>query len=237
MKSLYFFVLVLVYSLSVNAFSVRTTKYGQLVKWESDEIDVYLSPTLEQLGPSEQVYFALEDAFEIWVNEAEISLQVNFIYKECTPGYSSSGGNTNCIAARSSETSSNEDAGGNASITYSQNSGEIYDGDIVFFVEAGHWKFEEHDDGLDFKHVALHEIGHFLGLTHSTINKAVMYPTVNLHTQSVSNLHEDDIWGALALYDTSELDENASCQMSPVVTAPPASAKAGFFKFLLSLFW
>ena len=235
MKSLFFFVLVLVYSLSANAFSVRTTKYGQLVKWESDEIDVYLSPTLEQLGPSEQVYFALVDAFEIWLHEAEISLQVNFIYEDCTPGYSSAGGNTNCIAARSSETSANEDAGGNASITYSQNSGEIYDGDIVFFKEAGNWKFTENDDGLDFKHVALHEIGHFLGLTHSTINKAVMYPTVNLHTQKVSSLHEDDIWGALALYDTSELDDNASCQMSPLVTAPSISANSGLLRFLISL--
>ncbi|MBN2718573.1 MAG: matrixin family metalloprotease [Deltaproteobacteria bacterium] len=234
MKTVYFLILILSYSIAANAFTVRTTRYGELVKWESDEIDVYLSPSLEMLGPSNQVYSAIEDAFEIWIHDAEISIQVNFIYADCSPGYATSGKNTNCIAAKSSKTSSNEDAGGNASITYSQTTGEIFDGDIVFYLEAGSWKFEDSQDGLDFKHVALHEIGHFLGLTHSSINKAVMYPTVNLHTQKVSNLHEDDIWGALALYDTSELDEAASCQMTPFAATRP-NARTGLFQFLMSL--
>jgi len=236
MKTALFAILIFTYSISVNAFAVRTTKYGHLVKWESDEIDVYLSPTLEQLGPADQVYFAIEDAFEIWINESEIALQVNFIYAECVPGYVSSGKNTNCLAVRSSESSANEEAGGNASITYSQTTGEIFDGDIVFFKEAGNWKFENSEDGLDFKHVALHEIGHFLGLTHSNIKQAIMYPTVNLHTLKVSNLHEDDIWGALALYDTATLDENATCQMSPF-TPQRRNAQSGLFTFLLNLFF
>ena len=231
MKTAFFFFLVFFYAISVSAFTVRTTRYGHLVKWESDEIDVYLSPSLEQLGPAEQVYFAIEDAFDIWIHDAEIAMQVNFIYAECEPGYLSSGSNTNCIAARSSATSSNEDAGGNASITYSQTTGEIFDGDIVFYVEAGNWKFENSQDGLDFKHVALHEIGHFLGLTHSSINQAVMYPTVNLHTQKVSSLDDDDIWGALALYDSSALDDSASCQITP-----SAATRTGSFDLLHFLF-
>ena len=234
MKSVFFFILVLFFSQIANAFSVRTTKYGDLVRWESDEIDVYLSPTLEKLGPAEQVYSAVEDAFATWIDEAEIEFQVNFIYAPCEPGYVSSGKNTNCIAVKSSLTSGNEDAGGNASITYSQSSGEIFDGDIVFYLEAGNWKFEDDTDGLDFYHVALHEIGHFLGLTHSEVDRAVMYPTVNLHTRKVSTLDEDDIWGALALYDSDGLDVANSCQMSPVRTTS-STAHKGILALLIAL--
>jgi hypothetical protein len=234
MKSALSFFLVLFVSQIANAFTVRTTQYGDLVRWESDEIDVYLSPTLEQLGPADQIYAAVEEAFDTWIDEAEITLTVNFIYAPCEPGYVSGGRNTNCIAARSSLTSGNEDAGGNASITYSQSSGEIFDGDITFYLEAGNWKFEDNQDGLDFSHVALHEIGHFLGLTHSQVDRAVMYPTVNLHTQKVSTLHEDDIWGALALYDVDELDVGASCQLSPAV-ATPADGSRGILGLLFSL--
>jgi hypothetical protein len=234
MKSALFFFLVLFISQIANAFTVRTTRYGDLVKWDSDEIDIYLSPTLEQLGPAEKVYTAVEEAFTTWIEEAEISLQVNFIYAPCEPGYVSGGNNTNCIAVKSSLTSRNEDAGGNASITYSQSSGEIFDGDIVFYLEAGNWKFEDNLDGLDFHHVALHEVGHFLGLTHSQVDRAVMFPTVNLHTRKVSKLDEDDIWGALALYDTDELDVGASCQMSPALSTS-TKERHGIFGLILSL--
>ncbi|MBN2528733.1 MAG: matrixin family metalloprotease [Deltaproteobacteria bacterium] len=234
MKTLFFFTAVFLYTLSVNAFTVRSTKYGELVKWESDEIDVYLSPTLEMLGPSDKVYYAVEDAFYTWLHEADIKLQVNFVYADCEPGYASGGANTNCITVKSNRDTGNEEAGGNASITYSQSSGEIFDGDIVFYLEAGNWKFEDAEDGLDFKHVVLHEVGHFLGLTHSDIDKAVMFPTVNLHTRKVSVLHEDDIYGALALYDTRELEEGTSCQMSPVA-ATAKGGQSGLWTLLTSL--
>ena len=50
--------------------------------------------------------------------------------------------------------------------------------------------------GIDFFSVSLHEIGHSLGLQHSSVNGAVMYPTY----QVWSNLTTDDINGIKALY-------------------------------------
>ncbi|MBN2341554.1 MAG: matrixin family metalloprotease [Deltaproteobacteria bacterium] len=235
MKILFLSLFISLFAIPAAAFTVRTTPTGELVKWESDEIDVYLSPSLEVLGPSEEVYFGIVDAFETWIYEAEIDLQVNFIYGDCEAGYSALSKNTNCIYASLEPSSSNEDAGANASITYSQVNGEIYDGDIAFYQGAGNWKFEDYDEGLDFKHVALHEIGHFLGLTHSQISKAVMYPTVNLHTFQVSNLHEDDIYGALALYDTRKLDEQSACQFAPTHRNPRSATAGNLLTLLLSL--
>ena len=55
--------------------------------------------------------------------------------------------------------------------------------------------------------VALHEIGHILGLMHSTVDGTVMWPLLQngLHT-----LHHDDIDGIQALYGfkTKEIPRN-----------------------------
>ncbi len=47
--------------------------------------------------------------------------------------------------------------------------------------------------------VAVHEIGHALGLGHSTVPEAVMYATVTADT-AFTGLHADDIAGIQALY-------------------------------------
>ncbi|KAL6287963.1 hypothetical protein ACE6H2_012353 [Prunus campanulata] len=54
--------------------------------------------------------------------------------------------------------------------------------------------------GMDLETVALHEIGHLLGLERSSVEGAVMLPGIRAgFTQS---LHADDIQGIKALYNT-----------------------------------
>ncbi|KAK1404466.1 Metalloendoproteinase [Heracleum sosnowskyi] len=50
----------------------------------------------------------------------------------------------------------------------------------------------------DLETVALHEIGHLLGLDHSSVADAIMYPTIP--TGAVKDLHDDDVQGIKALY-------------------------------------
>ncbi|XP_067014194.2 interstitial collagenase [Anabrus simplex] len=54
--------------------------------------------------------------------------------------------------------------------------------------------------GRNFYQTALHEIGHVLGLDHSTDKDAVMFPTVGENNPELK-LHPDDINGIKALYD------------------------------------
>ena len=52
-------------------------------------------------------------------------------------------------------------------------------------------------NGQSLRYVAVHEIGHALGLQHSNVQGAVMWPTVKTGTPT---LHQDDINGITSLY-------------------------------------
>ncbi|XP_073127545.1 metalloendoproteinase 3-MMP-like [Henckelia pumila] len=52
---------------------------------------------------------------------------------------------------------------------------------------------------IDLETVAIHEIGHLLGLGHSSVQGAIMYPSIR--AGETKNLHEDDIQGIRALYN------------------------------------
>ncbi|XP_031481412.1 metalloendoproteinase 5-MMP-like [Nymphaea colorata] len=54
-------------------------------------------------------------------------------------------------------------------------------------------------NSFDLESVAVHEIGHLLGLDHSTVPNAIMYPKIPQRTRKV-NLDADDIQGIRALY-------------------------------------
>ena len=55
-------------------------------------------------------------------------------------------------------------------------------------------------DGINLDWVALHEIGHSLGLEHSNVRESVMYPWYKGYQGSNIELTNDDILGIRALY-------------------------------------
>jgi len=63
----------------------------------------------------------------------------------------------------------------------------VYDGKLVQFGIQG----------LDFRRIALHELGHAIGLDHETTNAAIMAPNIS----NLDRLQADDIAGAERLYD------------------------------------
>lgn len=63
----------------------------------------------------------------------------------------------------------------------------VYDGRLIQFGVRG----------LDFRRVALHELGHAIGLDHETSAAAIMAPTIG----NLDRLQADDIAGAEKLYD------------------------------------
>lgn len=69
----------------------------------------------------------------------------------------------------------------------------------LMFNVAFDWKVYDGplwEDKIDFHRVALHELGHFMGLDHETANVAIMQPIIS----DIDELQQDDIDGANALY-------------------------------------
>lgn len=77
-------------------------------------------------------------------------------------------------------------------------------GDVHFRVDHNEWDFDAREDGsakpgtLSFYAVAIHEIGHALGLSHSENLNAVMYSWA-----TTSVFHRDDIEGIQHIYGVS----------------------------------
>ncbi|KAL6325480.1 hypothetical protein AAG906_023325 [Vitis piasezkii] len=67
-----------------------------------------------------------------------------------------------------------------------------YDGDET-------WSIGAVPNAMDLETVALHEIGHLLGLGHSSVQNAIMFPSIS--SGVTKGLHEDDIQGIRALYN------------------------------------
>lgn len=76
---------------------------------------------------------------------------------------------------------------------------------------------------VDLESVATHEIGHVLGLAHSSVKEAIMYPSLSPRTKKVE-LRMDDVVGIQALYgpnpdnpyDSSLFSEYSSAAARPL---------------------
>lgn len=67
----------------------------------------------------------------------------------------------------------------------------------VHFDDAEAWSNSGSGQTIDLLSVAIHELGHALGLRHSSEPNAIMYPT---YSGPKRTLHEDDIRGIRAIY-------------------------------------
>jgi hypothetical protein len=89
-----------------------------------------------------------------------------------------------------------------------------YGGD-VFFDDAEIWSLYD-GGGADLYVVAVHEIGHALGMDHSADTSAVMYA----FSGGVSDLGSDDIAGIQRLYGTDTTADSGVVTVDPPVSVP-----------------
>lgn len=67
---------------------------------------------------------------------------------------------------------------------------------------------------IDLESVAVHEIGHLLGLGHSSVEEAIMYPTISSGVRKVV-LDADDIAGVQELYGANPNYNASDPSMNP----------------------
>ena len=113
--------------------------------------------------------------------------------------------------------------------TYSWWSGStMLDSDIVFW--DGAYRFFTGTSGCSggayIEDIAAHELGHSLGLKHSTALDATMYPTYNYCSQALRTLASDDQAGAKFLYPATATQSNSA--PSVTLASPAASSQFAY---------
>lgn len=84
-------------------------------------------------------------------------------------------------------------------IRYATNDGRILDADILFNGRDYSFSTDRRVGSFDIQDVATHEIGHLLGLDHSPVLSATMWPWVSQQQHQHRSLAADDHAGAAAL--------------------------------------
>jgi hypothetical protein len=192
----------------VRGFALGTTEGGNLTRWRAEYILLTVDPSVEAIMPTESVAAVFRSALSDWIENADLPLFVICETRACGRAYSSAGANENCIYAASEASDDGApDVGGTARVTYLEETGEIVDVDIALSTSAGPWSLAASAGTLSMRAVALHEIGHLLGLEHSEFQVAAMYSMTSVGEAQHDALADDDIRGARALYDEGKLEE------------------------------
>jgi matrixin len=165
--------------------------------WAQPVVPYYINPANMDL-PTTAIEPAIRAGADAWHLQSPASFAFAFA------GYSSQTTNTNdginLIIFR------NAASGSAIATTYTWFSGaRMVDADMVFW--DGGFQFFTGTSGCSggfyIEDVATHEFGHALGLGHSTVTSATMYPSISTCSQESRSLDPDDIAAILELYPAS----------------------------------
>jgi hypothetical protein len=179
-----------VFSSTTRAYTV----FGSIWPAAAVPVPYYINPANMDV-PTSAIEPAIRAGADAWQQQSGASFAFAFA------GYSTQDTNTNdgvnLVMFR------NAASGSALATTYSWFSGtRIVDADIVFW-DAG-FQFVTGNGacsgGFFIEDIATHEFGHALGLGHSTVSTATMYPSISACSQQARTLDADDIAGVLSLY-------------------------------------
>jgi len=192
--------------------------YSTFAHWASGPVTFYVNPVNADVSQSAAVA-ALQAGMDVWNTQAGTSFR--YQYGGSATDTATAYDNRNVILFR------NASNGSTIATTYSwwSSSNELLDSDIVFW-DGGFTFFTGNSgcgvvaNGAYIEDIAAHELGHALGLNHSTSTDATMYPSYSYCSMAFRTLAADDISGAKALYP------NVSNTAPTVTIATPANGSS-----------
>ncbi|MGI8789218.1 MAG: matrixin family metalloprotease [Pyrinomonadaceae bacterium] len=206
------------------AYTTQFADAGEMMRlhWQTKTIPIALSTSLTKPNPyiksDSDINGAITRSLNAWERAADIKFQVSWTDKQTVSPAGNSGDGVSLITI--APTPENL-------LLFSSDAGEVSARTRIFFNRRGFITeadivlnpYEQFStDGsigtFDFEATLTHEIGHLLGLEHSTVTGATMHENqgrngiYNLPAYSPRTLAEDDLAGIRALYGAKNADEN-----------------------------
>ena len=206
-------------ALLVLSASAAVHAFASYSKWTSTSVTVYINPANADLSPSAAAS-AIQTAMAAW-NAAGSAAR--FSYGGTVSTTSTGLDRRNVVVFR------NATNGSAIATTYSwwDSGTRLLDSDVVFW--DGGTRFFSGTSGCGGSHaayvedIAAHELGHVLGLSHSSYSDATMKSSYGNCSQALRSIWLDDMAGAQFLYPTSG---NTKPTLS--ITAPASGASFTF---------
>ena len=187
---------------AANAYNVRLTDSGQIVRWQSERVELRLDSSLAALGDEDAVHRAIIEAIDTWQESGLLPPDLSIISTDdAEHGFELGGRNTNDIIAITGDWPYSEHYAAVTITTYDSYTGALIDADIVFNANRD-WSVGGNPEPYqqDLLDVATHEVGHLIGLEHSENSEATMYAEGPRGSTARRTLHFDDLDALTAAY-------------------------------------
>jgi matrixin len=182
------------------------------VTWSPVPVPYYINTANLDL-PDAAVESAMQAGANVWA--AQSGASVGFAYMGRSTQTTTGNDAVNLVVFR------NASSGSAIATTYWWSSGgRIIDADVVFW-DAAFLFFSGSTGcagGFYIEDIAAHEFGHAIGMGHSDVTGATMYPSASTCNQGNRTLEADDIAGARFLYPSNGLP--AQVQNVRIVKGP-----------------
>jgi hypothetical protein len=208
-------------ALPILGFLVAATSISAYVlngpKWGTDQVPYYINPVNADMSEADAIAAVQAGALN-WT--AQSNAAISMYYMGRTSGSSLIKNNKNEVFFRASS------AGSMAAEVYwwYDSSYRLIEADMVFY--DGGFKFFPGGSGCSggvyLEDIATHEFGHVLGLGHSSVSAASMYPKVSWCSTATRSLDGDDLAGIEKLYPAG------AANTAPTVTISSPSNGATF---------
>ncbi len=176
---------------------------------------------------SQTLLDSVQESFAAWTDPfcAHIDITYAGITTQDTIGFGNAEDNVNLIIWREDwPYDADADAYALTSVTFSATTGTISDVDVELNGEYFRWSADEMPTSseVDLRNTLTHEVGHFIGLNHSSVRDSTMFANAPLGEISKRTLSQDDIDAVCTIYPP-QADEGGcgNCASTPAHPTSP----------------
>ncbi len=188
---------------SASAYELKRDDEGRAVRWSEGEVTFAIAAEGARDIGIDAAERAVVAGFEAWAHTPGAALRFRYEgrVEGLRPGYDryDPDGNRNAIVWSRDAWVHDPDALAITLTLFRVSTGELVDADIVVNEKAYRWGIGPEAEN-DLQNTMAHEVGHFIGLGHSEVSEATMYPHAGAHEIHKRDLSTDDVAALRALY-------------------------------------